>query len=197
MPNINKTNTTQADKDATLNGYQVTLRVVGEGDLERLRQWRTDPCVSQFMLSQAEISKEQQQAWFKKIQRDTSQQHFIIEYKTRAIGSLNIKARLVGETIENATVIEPGLYISEPTYRNNIVAFSPSLLIIDYCFEQLGCQKLVAVVKSDNHAALKYNQKLGYKIVKQGDLIEIELNFDDYQAHSKKLKSLLSRTPRT
>ena len=67
------------------------------------------------------------------------------------------------------------------------------LLINDYCFEQLGCQKLMAVVKSDNQGALNYNLKLGYKIVKQSDLIEIELNFEDYQQHSQTLKHLLSR----
>lgn len=177
----------------SLNGYQVRLRPVENSDLETLRRWRNDPSVSQFMLSQTHISQEQQQAWFKKIQRDMSQQHYIVEYKMVPIGSLNIKSRGAVEAIDCATIIEPGLYIAEPNYRNNILAFAPTLLINDYCFEQLGCDKLAAVVRADNQAALNYNLKLGYKIVEQGDLIEIELNFDDYRAQSKTLKSFLSR----
>lgn len=177
----------------TLTGYQVTLRPVELSDLDMLRQWRNSPQVSQYMLSQSMITQEQQLAWFKKVERDDSQQHFMISYKDTLIGSLNIKSKLVGESLAQASVIEPGLYIADNRYRNNIIAFSPTLLINDYCFEQLNCDKLVAVVKSDNHAALNYNEKLGYKVVKQGELIEIELNFDDYQDHSKTLKALLSR----
>ncbi|WP_185969289.1 GNAT family N-acetyltransferase [Aliiglaciecola sp. M165] len=177
----------------TLNGYQVTLRPVLHSDLETLRAWRNSPEVSEHMLSQSTINQEQQLAWFKKVQRDPSQAHFIISYRGEDIGSSNIKSRLAGETLEQARVIEPGLYIADPRYRGNILAFSPTLLINDFCFETLGCKKLVAVVKSTNQAALKYNQKLGYKVVKQGELIEIELNFEDYQQHSKVLKRLLSR----
>lgn len=183
-----------SNKQDVLTGYQVILRPITQSDLETLRIWRNNPEVSEHMLSQALISKEQQLAWYKKVVRDPSQLHFIISYRDQDIGSLNIKSRLVGETLEKATVIEPGLYIADPRYRGNIVAFSPTLLINDFCFETLGCNKLVAVVKSTNLAALKYNQKLGYKVVNQGDLIEIELNFEDYQLHSQTLKRLLSRT---
>lgn len=182
------------DSSPVLSGYSVSLRPVIESDLEQLRVWRNDPQVSQYMLSQDIISAEQQLAWFKKIQRDPSQLHFIIEYKQQPIGSANIKARGIGKTLQQADVIEPGLYIALEQYRNNIVAFAPTLLLNDYCFEQLRCQCLRAIVKPDNQAALHYNQKLGYKIITNGELIEIELNFDDYQAHTQGLKALLSRS---
>ncbi|GAA6185383.1 MULTISPECIES: GNAT family N-acetyltransferase [Alteromonadaceae] len=184
------------DENQVLRGYQVSLREVQESDLPLLRAWRNDPEVSQFMISQAEISEEQQSAWFRKVSRDPSQQHFMIVYKDQDIGSLNIKSRVLGKPLTQAHTIEPGLYIGAAKYRNNIIAFSPTLLINDYCFESLKCKKLVARVKSDNQAALNYNLKLGYQIVNQGDLIEISLNFEDYQRDSKTLKALLSRTPR-
>ncbi|MEP4890009.1 MAG: GNAT family N-acetyltransferase [Aliiglaciecola sp.] len=184
------------DEEQVLTGYQLSLRQVQESDLSQLRTWRNDPQVSQFMLSQAEITEEQQSAWFRKISRDPSQQHFIIAYKDQDIGSVNIQSRELGKPLNEAHCIEPGLYIGEPKYRNNIIAFAPTLLINDYCFETLKCKKLVARVKSDNQAALNYNLKLGYQIVNRGDLIEISLNFDDYQRHSSTLKALLSRTPR-
>ena len=50
-----------------LSGYQVTLRPVEQMDLAQMRAWRNDPDIRRFMLSQDEISEEQQQAWFKKI----------------------------------------------------------------------------------------------------------------------------------
>jgi RimJ/RimL family protein N-acetyltransferase len=181
------------NENVTLSGYQVSLRPVQESDLAILRTWRNDPQISQFMISQSTISEEQQAAWFSKIKRDPSQRHFIIVYKNQEIGSLNIKSRVRGKSLSQTPYIEPGLYIADPRYRNNILAFSPTLLINDYCFEILKCRKLVAVVKSENQAALNYNLKLGYQIIKQADLIEIALNFKDYQRHSKTLKALLSR----
>ena len=176
-----------------LAGYQVELQQVQEQDLERLRKWRNDPAVSQYMLSQDEITEEQQLAWFKKVQRDPTQQHFVILYKGLPIGSANIKSRGIGVALCEATSIEPGLYIADERYRNNILAFAPTLLLNDYCFERLGVAKLVAVVKAENQAALNYNKKLGYKIDQQGDLIDISLNFEDYQHHSKQLKGFLNR----
>ena len=53
-----------------LKGYQVCLRSVTKADLEQLRQWRNDPWVKQFMLTQQNISDEQQLAWFHKIKAD-------------------------------------------------------------------------------------------------------------------------------
>lgn len=175
-----------------LSGYKVTLREVEASDLELLRQWRNDPKISQFMLSQQHISQEQQQAWYKKVQRDPKQQHFMIEYKGQAIGSANIQLRS-GESLQGANIIEPGLYIYDDKYRGNILAFAPTLLLNDYCFEQLQVQYLKAVVKADNTAALNYNKKLGYRILKQGDVIEIGLNYEDYQHTSAALKGFFSR----
>lgn len=176
-----------------LVGYNVELKAIKQQDLELLRNWRNDPQVSQFMLSQELISAEQQLAWFKKIQRDDSQYHWMIYYKNQPIGSANIKAIYQGQTLHNATTIEPGLYIADERYRGNLLAFAPTLLINDYCFDQLKVKQLHAVVKQTNQAALNYNQKLGYKIQKQAELVEITLTAGDYQQASHMLKNLLSR----
>lgn len=176
-----------------LQGYQVELREIEERDLSMLRTWRNDSAVSQYMLSQEVITEEQQLAWFRKIKRDKGQQHFVISYKGQPIGSANIKSRGINQSLLAASAIEPGLYIAVDKYRNNILAFAPTLLLNDYCFDTLNAQKLVAVVKSDNQGALNYNKKLGYQVDKQGELIDISLTFEDYQMHSKQLKAFLSR----
>lgn len=180
----------------SLQGYQISLDSVQADELEMIRQWRNDPDVARYMLSQEHISAEQQQAWFNKISRDASQQHFVIRYKQQSIGVANIRAYYQGEDLHNARAVEPGLYIAEPKYRANLLAFAPTLLLNDYCFEVLKVEFLAAVVKADNHAALNYNAKLGYQIEKQADLVEIRLTKADYQQHSQSLKALLSRPAR-
>lgn len=180
------------ETDLILSGYQVTLRPVTQDDLEMLRTWRNAPSVSQFMVSQDIITPEQQTAWFKKVSRDPKQLHFIITYKDQPIGAANLRV-LQGADLYTATVIEPGLYIFEDKYRANLLTFAPSLLLNDFCFNRLRVKILRAVVKSDNAAALNYNQKLGYQVVRKGALVEIELQQRSYDQASKSLKGLLSR----
>ena len=175
-----------------LEGYQVKLVRLQRKDLEMVRQWRNDPKIQQFMLSNSQISKEQQQQWFDKVDADPKQLQFVIYYKEAPIGAANLKV-IIGESVQNAQVVEPGLYIYEDKYRANLLAFAPTLLLNDYCFDVLKVENLRAVVKSDNVAALNYNKKLGYKVVKEGELVEIELDKPGYEEASKALKGLLSR----
>lgn len=179
-----------------LSGYQVELTQVTADDLEQLRNWRNDPQVNQFMISQQEITMDQQQAWFNKVRRDKGQQHFVIRYKDTPIGYANLKARGLGNTLTDAIAVEPGLYIACEQYRNNILAFAPTLLLNDYCFDSLGVEKLLALVKESNLAALNYNKKLGYSIVERGELVKIELTAENYKKHTEQLRALLSRVPK-
>lgn len=175
-----------------LKGYQVELRSIQPSDLEQLRLWRNSPEVSQNMLSQETITPAQQLKWFEKISHDNTQQHFAITYKGELLGAANLKS-LSGDNIQVSNELEPGIYIGHETYKGNLLAFAPSLLLIDYCFYHLKVTKLRAVVKRENQAALKYNETLGYQVAEQDELIQIELTQENYEKSTIQLKKLLSR----
>lgn len=180
-----------------LSGYQVTLRDVARDDLEMVRNWRNDPATREFMLSQEIITPEQQQAWFDRLQSDTSQRHWLILYRDRPIGVAYIKTINEGETLEQPTLVEPGLYIADLDYRGNILAFAPTLLMNDYCFDGLRAHQLQATVMAGNEAALRYNEKLGYREVERNqDLVRIALDPEDYRVSSAPIKAFLSRPGR-
>jgi hypothetical protein len=48
-----------------------------------------------------------------------------------------------------------------------MLAFFPALALNQYCFQTLGCTTLLAHVKLDNSAALRFNQQLGYQSTEQ------------------------------
>lgn len=201
-----------------LAGYGVELSSVVQSDIETLRQWRNRDDIRSMMKSTQFISKEQQQAWFDSLEDASHLRHFVVRYKGEPIGS----ATLVGlsfvsgftDDLENANEIEPGLYIGHDNYRNNILAFAPSLVICDYCFNELQVNRLVATVNSHNKQALSYNQKLGYqeesrffadtdeRLAEQtgdSDLsvrqewVSLSLTRKDYLASTKQVRQLLSR----
>lgn len=149
-----------------LSGYGVELRSVAQSDIETLREWRNREDIRSMMKSTTYITEDQQQAWFESLEDATHVRHFVISYKGEDIGSSTLTGLsfVSGFTddLENAEEIEPGLYIGHENYRNNILAFAPSLVICDYCFDELQVKKLRATVNASNKQALSYNQKLGY-----------------------------------
>ena len=184
------------DPSARLNGYQVSLLPVKLEHLDQLRRWRNSDHVKQHMLTRETITEEQQLAWFAHISRSTNQQHYVIEYRDQLIGSCNIKVRGALADINLAQHYELGLYIGELQFIGNIIAFAPTLVLNDYCFTILHADTLFAVVKAENQAALRYNQKLGYQVERSDDLIELTLTKEDYQQQSQLLKRLLDRPSR-
>ncbi len=176
-----------------IEAWQVTLRPLEESDLDRLRQWRNSDYVREKMVSTSLITAEQQAAWFQKISHDPSQMHWIIEYKGQPVGSTNVKVPVIGETVISARVLEPGLYIGEPDYQGNILAFAPTLAMYDYCFSHFSVTEFSAAVKPDNDAALKYNRQLGYEISGQDDFVRLRLQKEAYERQTVTLKSFLSR----
>lgn len=176
-----------------IEGYQVRLRPVISTDLDILRTWRNSAFVARQMLSTEHISEVQQQQWFNNIASLPSQQHWVVEYRGNPIGATNVKSADGNTAIEQASVLEPGLYIGDAAYQGNILAFAPTLALYDYCFGDLGTSYFRAVVKTDNLAALKYNQQLGYGVVSEGELVELHLHADAYQRQTSALRQLLSR----
>lgn len=195
---------------SSLTGYGVQLVPVEEQHLPTLRHWRNDPAISQYMVSQKLISEQDQLNWFQHISQLDSQQHFVICYRQQPIGAANIKEQQQQpiskqeipdkheapkkDIAADTRQIEPGIYLGEEKFRNNIMAFAPSLLLLDYCFDDLKVSQLYAQVHEQNSAALNYNKKLGYREVSTDGLwIKIQLSPADYQEATTSIKQFLSR----
>ena len=178
----------------TLSGYQVELLPMTQAHQSQMRSWRNQEEIRQQMVSDEMISEEQQQAWFKKTRLDPKQLHWVIKFRDQLIGATNVKSLETGKTAEQASLLEPGLYIGEQRYQGNIVAFAPTLAMYDFCFDQLGTKRFRAVVKRSNQNALSYNQKLGYAIVDDEELMVLELDVESYRQATAPIKQFLSRT---
>ncbi|WP_051686177.1 GNAT family N-acetyltransferase [Rheinheimera texasensis] len=142
--------------------YGVVLTPVTTDDLALLRQWRNRPDISAQMLDQRQITEADQQRWYERVQPDASQQHFVIRYKNDAVGACNLK-QPEGQPVSGSAVLESGFYLADPRFRGSMLAFFPALALNQFCFKTLGCTTLLAHVKLDNSAALRFNQQLGYQ----------------------------------
>jgi RimJ/RimL family protein N-acetyltransferase len=175
-----------------ISGYGVQLKTLTSDQLEMVRSWRNHPEVSRFMFDQQTISPEQQQAWFRKISHDEQCAHYVIYYRQQEMGLIYIHSA-DNTPLSQSKIIEPGMYLTYTSpYRGTLLAFSPALTMIDYCFDTLRCNHLIARVKHDNQPALRFNQQLGYKEVgREAGVIKLKLNPDTYQPERQRISRFL------
>lgn len=134
--------------------YGVKLIRLTEDKLELVRQWRNDPKISQFMLFRDHITPEMQQNWFEKINNDNNY-YFIIEYKEKEIGLVNIK-----DIDYSKGEGEAGLFIYDDSF---FISFHISLCLNDFFFENLSGTQIRAFVLDENKRAIRFNKTLGYE----------------------------------
>lgn len=184
------------DFGSSISGYGVFLSPLTQQDLDLVLSWRNSENVRCNMDSSHCISKEEHYAWFDSIKHSAYQKHWMVYFKDTPIGVTNIRSCIGDKTIDSAANLEPGLYIGEQKYQNNIIAFAPTLAMYDFCFEYLATVQFQARVKKSNNAALNYNKKLGYEFSRRGDLCELLLNRKRYEDSTVLIKQFLSRESR-
>lgn len=133
----------------------VTLNRLQEKDLEMLRNWRNDPKIAGVMFYQQHITKTMQEAWFHSL--GAADHYFIIETNQEPIGliHLNVDSKDKGSAFA-------GLFIYDESYWGTQVPVYSSLLILHYAFEEIGMNQVLAKVRSENKAAIAYNESLGF-----------------------------------
>lgn len=142
-------------------GTTIDLKPLEHGDIEQLRIWRNSKEVSDFMLTSASISPEQQEKWFQKIQTDPTCVYWVIlSKKGEKLGLANFIS------IDQVThTAEPGLYIGAKENRNSFSGMEAYYYLLHHGFTQLGLEKIDGTVLSGNNTALKMNAAFGFKTV--------------------------------
>lgn len=176
----------ETSKCELLKKYGVILRRLTHDKIELVRRWRNDPKISQFMEYRDEITPEMQEKWFQKIDNNNNY-YFLIEIDNKEIGLINVR----DVDYENKQG-EPGIFIWDDEYLNSTVSFQACLCLTDFCFEDLGMQKLIIHVLKDNKRAIEFNKVFGYKLASaQEDIYNQEyiLEYSDY----KRKRNILSK----
>ena len=142
----------------TIEGYGITQTRVQEEDIELIRQWRTDPRVSQYMFYRGGITPAQQLAWFRAIDNDRNY-FFIVHHEGRKIGLNSIKN--IDWTTRSG---EGGLFIVPEELRQSLLVFRIAIPPLIWLFEHLDFGAVHAAVHPENKRAIRYNKSLGHAL---------------------------------
>lgn len=180
------------EKVTYLEGYGVRLRRITEGDIEKLRCWRNDPKIQQYMEYRDYITPEMQQAWFKRVNNENNY-YFIIEYQSEDVGMINVRDIDYEEGIG-----EPGIFIYDDKYIDTDVPTRASFCLGDFIWDTLKLKKEVIHVLCTNKRAIRYNLSLGFRLSEnQENVLNQEYTLSSYEAKQnikiQKIKKLLSK----
>lgn len=180
-----------------LIGYGIELNELTHNKLEKIRAWRNHPEIVAVSIDKTQISAQQQQNWFNSLRGNNKSLYLVISYKGEDIGIVSALSKISGEVthpLNRSEVIIPGLYIApDCKYKNSVLAFSPSLVFIDYLFKQGQCNELNALVFEYNESAIRYNKMLGYQAhdVDEKGLLTMTLNQQNFESAKKELSKTL------
>lgn len=167
------------DQYSNISNYDVELHRLTEDKIEKIRLWRNDPKISQFMEFRDYITPEMQKKWFMKI-NSSNNFYYIISYKGEDIGLVNVK-----DYDPILKVGESGVFIYEDKYLNTDIAYRVHLAFFDFCFGVIGMNIIRAHVRNDNKRAIRFISFLGYHGVADE---QYQLTKSDYLNNPNRLR---------
>ncbi len=172
-----------------ISGYGVVLERLKSADLELVRQKRNSPEVQEYMSFREEITPVQQQIWFTRIDNENNN-YFVIRDGEKKIGLIS------GADIDwtAMTTGNGGMFFWDNSYWGTMFPIAAAVLLTDISF-LLGFRKTQIRILRDNHRAIIFNQRLGYKLLNgQEELTNqiYELTEADYVESTRELKLKLA-----
>lgn len=152
--------------------YGVELELLTIDKIEKVRFWRNDSKISQYMEYREEITPEQQESWFNKLNNGVDNLYWIIRYKEEDIGLINIKDldydKRTGET---------GVFIYSDKYLNTDISYRAHLVMFDYIFLELDLRSTYCHILKSNLRAQRFSQFLGANIASGQEEVDNQLYF--------------------
>lgn len=138
---------------------KVILRAVEKEDLELLHEMINSPTIENMVVGwNMPISKEKQEEWYKSINDTDDKITYTIEYEGKAIGMCTISN--IDWKNRNANI---GIKICDDlNYRNKGIGTLTVKIMLKYCFEELGLNRVYTSVLEYNIPSQKLFEKCGF-----------------------------------
>ena len=170
--------------------YGILLRRLEHKDIELVRVKRNKDSVRNFMFYREEITKQEQEEWFKSI-NNIYNYYFIIECDHKKVGLIN------GKNIDyEKRTSEGGIFIWDEDYRDVQISAIASVIMAEFTFLIFGFKKTYAEILASNNAQIKYNEFMGYELEnKQDDKLIYVLTQANYlRKRARLLKAITQLT---
>ncbi|KLU65868.1 putative ribosomal N-acetyltransferase YdaF [Desulfosporosinus acididurans] len=135
----------------------VQWRKIQESDLEMIMNWRMRPDITRVMFTDPVLTLDGQREWFRRIQTDPTQKHWITMVHDKPVGI----ASLVGIDYQNLCC-KSGGYIAERQDRDFGTVIAQETGLLTAAFDILKLNRIQAEVMSNNQRVAKMLVLNGY-----------------------------------
>lgn len=128
----------------------VRMAKIREEWLPLIMDWRMRPYITKYMNTDPVLTLDKQRAWFRKIENDPTQRHWVILADEKPIGMIN----LVDIDLVNQRC-EWGWYIADKKSRSFELAIFLEWNLYDYVFDSLKLNKLYGQTFAENDGVVQ------------------------------------------
>ena len=139
--------------------HEYHLRPMEERDLRLVLGWRNSPKVHDMMLTDHEITWDEHDTWFKRMDAQPIKRNFVFVYQGKPIGYIGYT-----EYDKDHHTCSPGAYLGNVSNLPPDAALCLFYVSVDYAFQYMDMIQLNTDVFADNTRALKLDTFLGYDI---------------------------------
>jgi RimJ/RimL family protein N-acetyltransferase len=139
--------------------YGIQLEALRSDHLEMVRLWRNQDYVRNNMQFNELLSRSDQRQWFAKLDPEKNL-YWVIRTNDYPIGLIHVK----NIDLDNCTG-EAGIFIGEPSYLEMPQPMLAILFMMELSYFVVGLKELKAKIKSGNSHAIRFNEKLGYRLL--------------------------------
>ncbi|MBD1835587.1 UDP-4-amino-4,6-dideoxy-N-acetyl-beta-L-altrosamine N-acetyltransferase [Cyanobacteria bacterium FACHB-472] len=132
------------------------LRPIAESDLEKVLAWRNSERIRANMFTDHIIALDEHQAWFKRIQQESPVECQIFEFKTSAVGVVNITQI---DKINQKCYW--GFYLGEVNLPRG-TGSAMGYLALEHIFDNLNMHKVCSEIFTFNQESLKFHKRFGF-----------------------------------
>jgi RimJ/RimL family protein N-acetyltransferase len=140
-----------------LERFHLVLSRVEHDDIEVIRQGRNAEHVRRMHRHQDEITPEQQEAWFRRVD-DEWNYFFVVHHKEKKVGVVYVADFSPGMATSNC-----GVFVWEKDALGSRVPLMAILTVLDFFFFDLQGGGTSSVVLRTNTAALRMNEFFGFR----------------------------------
>lgn len=176
-----------------IENYGIRLKKIAEHDIENIRQWRNNPEISKYMEFRENITPKMQKIWYDKVNNENNY-YFIVEKNEIECGLINIK-----DICFTSKTGEAGVFYL-PEHTGTVLPFQALLILLDFAFEHLFLDIVIAHILSDNKRAIRYNERFGFKCLPNQPNVhnqEYRLSRSDYLKHKPPISNLIQKVSKS
>lgn len=133
-----------------------SLREIQRRDLGMVLQWRNNEAVRKFSYNDHEISPEEHEAWFNRLQNDKNRKVLIFEFENQPAGVIQFfDINPVRRTCKW------GFYLGSDVLPKG-VGKAMGKLALSYAFQHLGVETVYGEALATNERSTNYHAKIGF-----------------------------------